>query len=386
MATTAQTGRSALRPSRTRAVPVERPYHAVTWFVWALAGTACVQFASSPVYVAIVIAIAWLVVSAYGLSGPYARAFPILLGLGVVFALLRVLLMALTTHGGLDVMFTTPSFTMPDFLGGFTVGGSIELPIVLQAANEGLVIIGVIAVFGAFNAVASHFELLQALPRAFYEIGLVIVVALAFVPSTIAAVGDVREADRARTGGRVVRRGRLLRQLVPVLECGLERAVTLAESMDSRGFAHGGASAGERVAGWCGVGSLVALASAFVALIARSTTLAAALAIGGVVGLVAAVRFASAGEARVRYRRRRLAAADWWMMAGALAAPMALAALSLAGDASLSWTPSPLRWPTLHILPVLSLLGLLTPLLRRPAAERAPARPAEVPANAMANT
>src|SRR5581483_8702922 len=223
-------------------VGAARPYHAVTWFVWALAGTTAVQLASSPVYVVLVIGIAWLVVGAYGLPGPFARAFPILLTLGVVFAVLRVVLMALTTHGGLDVLFTTPSFTMPDFLGGFTVGGSIELPVVLQAGNEGLVIIGVIAVFGAFNAVASHFELVQALPRAFYEVGLVVIVALAFVPSTIGAVSDVREADRARTGGRVVRRGRLLRQLVPVLESGLERAVTLAESMDSRGFAHGGAS------------------------------------------------------------------------------------------------------------------------------------------------
>ena len=77
-------------------------------------------------------------------------------------------------------------------------------------------------------------------PRAFFELGLVIVVALAFVPSTLAAIHDVRDADRARTGGKVVRRGRLLRQVVPVLELGLERAVTLAESMDSRGFARAG--------------------------------------------------------------------------------------------------------------------------------------------------
>src|SRR5581483_2014288 len=272
-----------------------------------------------------------------------------------------------------DVLFTTPSFTMPDFLGGFTVGGSIELPVVLQAGNEGLVIIGVIAVFGAFNAVASHFELVQALPRAFYEVGLVVIVALAFVPSTIGAVSDVREADRARTGGRVVRRGRLLRQLVPVLESGLERAVTLAESMDSRGFAHGGASPRDRIAGWCGAASLLALASAFVALIARSTTAAAALALAGVAGLAAAVRLASAGERRVRYRRRRFTRADRVMMAGALATPVALAVLSLAGDGSLSWAPSPLRWPSLHVLPVLALLGLLTPLLRRTADVPAPA-------------
>ena len=110
----------------------------------------------------------------------------------------------------------------------------------LQSLAEGFAIVGVMAVFGAFNSVVSHSELVQSTPRAFYELGLVVVVALAFVPSTITAIHDVREADRARTGGRVVRRGRLLRQVVPVLEHGLERAVTLAESMDSRGFARGG--------------------------------------------------------------------------------------------------------------------------------------------------
>jgi energy-coupling factor transport system permease protein len=343
----------------------ERPYHAVTWLVWALAGTAAVQVASSPVYVVIVVGIAWLMVSAYGLSGPFARAFPILLTLGVVFAFMRVALMALTTHSGLDVLFTVPSFTLPDFLGGFTVGGSIELPVVLQAANEGLVIIGVIAVFGAFNAVTSHYELVQAAPRAFYEVGLIIVVALAFVPSTVAAVVDVREADRARTGGRVVRRGRLLRQLVPVLECGLERAVNLAESMDSRGFAHGGASPRDKAAGWCGVGSLVALASAFVALIARSTTLAAVLGLTGVAGLLVAIRLASAGEARVRYRPRHMTGADYLVCAGSVATPVALAIISLAGDSSLSWATSPLHWPALHVFPVVALVGLMTPLLRR---------------------
>ena len=135
------------------------------------------------------------------------------------------------------MLFTTPHFGLPRLLGGFTVGGPVALPIVLHSLAEGFAIVGVMAVFGAFNAVVSHSELVQSTPRAFYELGLVVVVALAFVPSTLGAIQDVRDADRARTGGRVVRRGRLLRQIVPVLELGLERAVTLSESMDARGFA-----------------------------------------------------------------------------------------------------------------------------------------------------
>ena len=84
-----------------------------------------------------------------------------------MFALLRVALTALTTHGGPDVLFTLPSVGMPDWLGGFTVGSTIEGPILAQAAYEGFVIVGVIAVFAAFNAVASHHELVQSLPRVF---------------------------------------------------------------------------------------------------------------------------------------------------------------------------------------------------------------------------
>ena len=118
MTTSAQTGRSTGTPS-------DRPWHAVTWLVWALAGAAAVQLASSPVYVLLVIAISGLVVSAYGLEGSFARAFPTLRrASAVAFAVLRVVLTALTTHGGPDVIFTTPGFTLPDLLGGFTVGGS----------------------------------------------------------------------------------------------------------------------------------------------------------------------------------------------------------------------------------------------------------------------
>ncbi len=334
--------------------------------MWALAAALALQLAPSPVYVLLVIGIAWLVVAEHGLDGPYARAFPILVGVAVFFAVFRVVLIALTTHGNTDVLFTTPSFTLPDLLGGFTIGGSTTAPVVLQAGAEGLVVVGIIAVFAAFNAVVSHYELVQTTPRAFYELGLIVVVALAFVPSTIEAIRDVREADRARTGGRVVRRGRLVRQVVPVLERGLEQAVTLAESLDSRGFAHGGATARERGAGWAGAASLVALGSAFVALVAREDTVALVLGGIGVLGLVVTVRVASRETGRIRYRPRRLTAADRWCIAGTLLAPVLLGVLVLTGDDTLTWSPSPVAWPTFGLLPALAFLPLLAPLTRRP--------------------
>ncbi|MET0895514.1 MAG: hypothetical protein ABWY80_06660 [Acidimicrobiia bacterium] len=330
---------------------------------WALAAAACVQLAPNPGYVALVIGIAGLAVSLHARPGPYARAFPILVGVGVFFAVARMVLTVLTTHGVGHVLFTAPQFTLPRLLGGFTVGGTIELPVMLQSLVEGFAIVGVMAVFGAFNSVVSHSELVQSTPRAFYEVGLVVVVALAFVPSTLTAIADVRDADRARTGGRVVRRGRLLRQVVPVLEIGMERAITLAESMDARGFARAGAGPRDRIAGWWGLASLLALGGAFVALVGDRRELAAAAGITGAVGLVGAVLLASSSTERIRYRPRRLTRVDWAMCAAVVMAPVALAACTITGDGSLTWfATEPVRWPAVHVLPVLALIPLLAPI------------------------
>jgi len=359
---TAQTLPTVDRPLAVTAAP---SWHAGVWLVWALAAAAVISLAPSPVYVALVIGIAALAVAAHARPGPYAKAFPLLVGVGVFFAVVRTVLTALTTHGVGDILFTTPQFTLPQLLGGFTVGGPIELPVVLQSLAEGFAIVGVMAVFGAFNSVVSHSELVSSTPRAFYEVGLVVVVALAFVPSTLTAIADVREADRARTGGHVVRRGRLIRQLVPVLELGMERAVTLAESMDARGFARGGAGPRDHIAGWLGVGSLLALGGAFVALVGESRTVAGILGLVGVIGLGVAVLLASSGTQRARYRPRRMTAIDWLAALATLAAPVAMAVCSIAGNDSLFWVASPLRWPTLDVLPALALLPLLVPVMLR---------------------
>jgi energy-coupling factor transport system permease protein len=367
--TTTTQPRAAAVPSPTGdpAAPVASPtWHAGVWLVWALAAAACIELAPSPVYVALVIGIASLAVSIHARPGPYARAFPLLLAVGALFAVVRMLLTVATTHGVGDVLFTTPHFGLPQLLGGFTVGGSVELPIMLQSLAEGFAIVGIMGVFGAFNSVVSHSELVQSTPRAFYEVGLVVVVGLAFVPSTLSAIHDVRDADRARTGGRIVRRGRLLRQVVPVLELGLERAITLAESMDARGFARAGASRRDRAAGWWGVASLLMLGGAFVALVGSSDTVAAVLGLAGACGLLAAILLASSGTRRVRYRPRRMRLPDWLVAAAVGLAPIAMASCSLAGDASLVWFANPLAWPALHVLPALALLPLLAPITLRP--------------------
>lgn len=344
----------------------EPTFHALAWLVWALAAAASVELAPSPVYVAVVTAVAFLVVSAHAVDSPLARAFPLLLTVGVTFAVVRVVLTAATTHGVGDAWFTTPHFTLPRLLGGFQVGGPIEPAVVLQAAAEAFAVVGIMAVFGAFNAVVSHHELVQSAPRAFYETGLILTVAVAFVPATVATVARVREADRARTGGLVVRRGRLLRLAVPILESALERALLLAESMDARGFAAAGASGADRVAAWCVLAGLAGMGGAFVALVGRARLPALVLAGLAVAAVAAAVVASSRQVTRVSYRPRRITRRDRAMIAGSLLAPVGLGVLALAGDATLTWTASPLRVPGFSPLAALALVALTGPAWRLP--------------------
>ena len=145
----------------------------------------------------------------------------------------------------------------------------------------------------------------------------------------------------------------------------MERAVTLAESMDARGFARAGAGPRDHIAGWLGVGSLLSLGGAFVALVGESRAVAAILGLAGGIGLAAAVLLASSGTRRARYRPRRMTAVDWLAALATLAAPVAVAVCSIAGDNSLFWYTSPLRWPTLDVLPALALLPLLVPVMLR---------------------
>ena len=344
----------------------ENSFHAVAWLAWALAAAASVELAPSPVYVALVVAVAFLVVSAHALGTPLARAFPLLLAVGGVFALVRVLLTAATTHIGVDPLLTTPHFTLPRLLGGFQVGGPIESAVVLQAAAESFAIVGVMAVFGAFNAVVSHHELVQSAPRAFYETGLILTVAVAFVPATVATVARVREADRARTGGRVVRRGRLLRLAVPILESALERALLLAESMDARGFAASEASRADRTAAWCALAGLAGMGGAFVALVARARGPALVLAALAVTAVAVAVAVSSRQVTRSSYRPRRMSTRDWGVVAASLVAPAGLAMLALAGDSTLTWTASPLHVPGFSPGAAVALAALTAPAWRLP--------------------
>lgn len=339
---------------------------ALVWLAWAISAAVVIQLAPSPVYVALIIAISWLMAEAFGRRGGLALAYPVILAIGAALALVRVLIAAATAHGSGSVIFTTPSFAVPRIIGGFTVGGPVDATVVANAGAEAFAILGIIAAFAAFNTAVSHYELIQAAPRAFHELGVVVVLAVAIVPSTISAIAAANEATRARTGGLALRRRRLLHLTLPVLETGLERATGLAESMDSRGFARSSVGRADVVSAWLGLGSLILAGCALIALIGRAHLVAAGLLVSAIAAIITAIATASAGSRRTLYRPRRLEGLDWLVIALVLLAPAGLAltsALDLTGAASLRWPETSLTWPDFAVVPALCHFLLLAPLL-----------------------
>jgi energy-coupling factor transport system permease protein len=335
-------------------------FHAASWLAWALSGAAIVQLAPNPALLLLVIAVSAAVVATCATGGPLARAFPQLLAVGVAFGALRIVLLSLTTHGVGDVWFRLPQLTLPRIMGGFTLGGTIEGDVVLQAAAESLQLVALLGVFGAFNAVVAHHELVGLLPKAYHEVGLVISVALAFVPSVLTALHDVREADRSRSGGQPARRRRTSRLLIPVLERGLDRSIALSESMDARGFAHEQPTRAEQIGSTLGLGAVVAVGAAGVALVGQERVWAAVFLVAAGGTVVAAGWFSSRSRERTRYRPRRMERRDVVMAVIAGSGALLVAAASMADDASLRWGPG--DGLDVSAVGLIAVLALLTPV------------------------
>ena len=329
-----------------------------------VAAAVSVQATTNPIYATIVLLIAALVVEVHGQQTLYAKAFPIMVALATIFGAVRVALTVVTTHAtGSTVLFTWPfKFDTPEVLGGFTIFGTFEQEPLVRSAFEAYAVVAFIAVFAAWNTVVSHHEVMRAVPRAFHEPALVVAIAIAFVPSTIVILQSVRLADRARCGGVPVRQGRLRRYVIPVVEGGLERAIALAESMESRGLGHARASAAETRSALLSLAAMASLGGAVVALISRARLAAGALGVVGVALFVGATVSASRANPRTRYRPQPVTTVDRCIIAATTLAVGTMITMSLRNETSLSWSPQPFAWPGIHIVAIVALLGLTAPV------------------------
>jgi energy-coupling factor transport system permease protein len=202
--------------------------HPVSWLVWTVIVAAIAILTRNPLYLGILFGIAILQYASASRDRPDAQGWRALWRLAAGMALLIIPFNALTVHVGSYVLFELPA-AWP------AIGGAITLEAILWGCISALSLLTLLTLFAAFNLRVDQAQILRLTPSFIYEAGLIVSIAVAFVPQMVLSAREIREAQRIR-GHRMRRLRDMLPFVIALLTTGLERSFQLAESIEARGF------------------------------------------------------------------------------------------------------------------------------------------------------
>lgn len=334
--------------------------HPVAWIAWLGAVAATATLVSNPFYLLVALgAITLVALSAPPDPSPLGHAFGSFVVLGVGLLILRLLFASLVTHIDGTRLFTLPALELPRWTGGVEIGGPVTAEVLMDGLVAGLRLLVVISALGVFNARADLTEVVRLVPAPLRDVGLVVQIAIGFVPGLLRTVSDVRDAQRLRG-----ERGRALALslVVPVLGQSLERALLLAESMEARGYGR----AESRVPRTVVVAGLIGVLGGLVVWMAGGRWIATGAVLAGGMLLVLALRHAHRNATVTRLAPPR------WTPADTVTTAVSVLAVGAAVALPVSYTPFPsVAMPAFDAAAV-ALVLLAAPV---PAALRAPLRP-----------
>lgn len=348
---------------------IPRSVHPVAWWLWGiLVGAAAIRI-TNPLLSGLLIAAVWLVVVARRRDVPWARSFGRFFRLGVVVVVIRLFLQVVFAPSMPGhVLVSLPEIDLPDWAAGVRIGGSVTTEALLHAFYESLRFVGLLAAIGAANSLANPYRLLRALPTALYEAGVAVTVALSLAPQAGAAAAQVRDARRLRgrpTRGLAAVRGVAL----PVLEGALERSVSMAASMDARGFGRRAVvdPGRRRLTHAASLAGLVALAVGTYGLLDVGAPRGLGLPVLVLGGLLLAVGLALGGgqSPRTRYRPDPWALPEWLTVASGLVVLLGMLTAGWVG-VELTGPVSPPDLPGFPLLPAAAALTAAVPAFATP--------------------
>lgn len=347
-----------------------RPLHPGAWWLWALGCAAAATRTTNPLHLLLLVVVLGYVVAARRTAAPWARAFGVFLRIAVVVITIRTVFQVLLGRsGGTTVLFTLPELPLPGFFAGLSLGGPVTAEALIAAATDGLRLAVVLLCVGAANALANPKRLLATLPPALHEIGVVVVVAISFTPQLVESVHRIRAARRLR--GRPHRGPRSLVQVaMPVLEDALDRSLSLATAMDSRGYGRRVArpAAERRVTGLLLLAGLLGACFGVFGLLDGASPLPAALAAlgSGLTLAVAGLSLAGRRTVRTRYRPDPWRGPEWVTAGAGIAVATGVIVLGVLDPVAVSVQVAPLAPPSLHPLGAVAILAGLLPAFLTP--------------------
>ena len=340
-------------------------FHTRSWVAWLIAAAVPAFTLHNPLYLALTLGAAWLVYTTLGRTSPIGSSWGSFIKIGLFFFALAIPFNALSIHIGQIILFRLPA-SWP------IVGGAITLEAVLAGAVNGLYLLTILVVFAAFNAVVDHYQLLHAMPAFLFQAGVVLSIAITFVPQMVLSAKEIRQAQRIR-GHRFRGIRDLLPLVMPLLANSLERAIQLAETMEARGFGSAVEPTSHLRAILIQAGTLAALlgllAGLFLAaFLPGSGPWGWVLAILGVVGLLAIFGLQGKQVQRTRYRHPRWRGRDTAVVVASAVVVAVIVAAKLTAPETLFYSPYPPNslLPPFNLLVGATLLLLALPALLAP--------------------
>jgi len=338
--------------------------HPWAWWCWAIGIGLAVSGTTNPLLLALIATAMVVVVMLRRSSAPWARSVRAYLLLSLFVIGMRVLFQVLIGGGtGETVLFTLPEIPLPEWAAGIRLGGAVTLEGLIFTLYDALRLAVMLLCIGAANALANPRQALRSVPAALYEASVAVVIALSVAPQLIESAQRVRKARWLRGDA-----GTGLRALgaiaLPVLADAIERSMSLAAGMESRGFARTQGLPVKRTLPVMLLSVMVATLGAFLLLSTTLWELAVTLLIVGLVGTGFGLRAAGTRLQVTRYRPH-----PWGWRATGVAASGLLAAAVVMGTGWLDPTggglwPStdPLEWPELTAPMLLAIAFVLAPL------------------------
>lgn len=279
--------------------------HPATWWALGLTFALAASVSGRHLFLLGLIALSALIIRAFREEAPWSRSIRFYLFLAAFVVAVRL---------AFRILFNSPlpgaevAFRLPDLsFGGVHLLGNISFAALETATLDGLRLAAIIVAIGMANSLANPKRLLKSTPGALYEVATAMTVAINLAPQLIDSLQRVQKARALR--GRSKGMSALGGTIIPVLEDTIDQSLSLAASMDARGFGRtGNLTKPQRLASRIlAFGGLLAMAIASYLLLATSEQklLSLGLTFVGVNSLAINIRIASRRSLRTRFRRVR---------------------------------------------------------------------------------
>lgn len=197
------------------------------WLAWAVAAMLPALLGRNPfllvelLIIVLIVHTVWANANSFGGIHWFVR-------IAAAFSLIGIIFNVLTVHAGTSVFATLPE-SWP------LIGGVLTLNALLYGVASGIALFTLVLIGTTVGSLVNWMDLFHVMPPRLAPIAVAGSVAWAFLPQTAVAFRQIRESQEMR-GHRVHGVRGLLPLIVPLISGALERALSVAEALEARGF------------------------------------------------------------------------------------------------------------------------------------------------------